>query len=152
ACACVRAAAAKTCGGVLTKSDGSRATDCTPIFTRGDVECTGDKPCTFVHGPGNASSGIVGCNGLSNTNLSFTQDSGGVAHPPPPTPMIGGGPAIITLGDSCACASNGDCPGGQTCNVGNGRCSCLADADCADLDVVGAGVCIRQCVGGPTPN
>src|SRR5262249_8330874 len=120
ACACVRAQASKTCGGILQEKNGTRATDCTPVFTRGDIECTGLNPCTFVHGAGNASSGFVGCNGLSNTSLMFTQDSGGVAQPPPPTPMIGGGPPIITLGDSCACAANADCTSGFTCNTGTG--------------------------------
>src|SRR5262249_58265603 len=51
ACACVRAAAFKTCGGTIFNKDGTLATNCTAIFTKGDTECAGKNPCAFVHGP-----------------------------------------------------------------------------------------------------
>src|SRR5262249_3736455 len=57
ACECIRGVALKTCGGTLFERDGTAATDCTDGFTAGNVVCTsgGRNPCTFVHGPGNAS-------------------------------------------------------------------------------------------------
>ncbi|HVM95801.1 MAG TPA: hypothetical protein VMT89_05400, partial [Candidatus Acidoferrales bacterium] len=46
ACGCVHGAAAETCGGTYTNSDGTPAKDCTG---KPDA-CTGLKPCAFVHG------------------------------------------------------------------------------------------------------
>ncbi|HUO36735.1 MAG TPA: hypothetical protein VMU34_02285 [Mycobacterium sp.] len=101
ACACVRGIAAKSCGGTLRNKDGSLATDCTPQFTKGDSLCAGTgKACAFVHGPGLSATGVIGCNGLAGTDLTFTQDAGGMPLPPPGTPPIGAGPPIITLSGS----------------------------------------------------
>jgi hypothetical protein len=100
ACACVRAIAVKTCGGTLFNEDGSFSTSCTPQFTAGDSACAGKKPCSFVHGEGNSSSGVIGCNGLDGFNLTFTQNAGmmpGESPPPPPTPQPNSGPPVITL-------------------------------------------------------
>src|SRR5262249_61292420 len=47
----------------------------------GDSECSADHPCTFLHGAGNAGSGVVGCNGYSPIDLDFTQDSRGSLDP-----------------------------------------------------------------------
>jgi len=99
-CACVRAVAVKTCGGTTLNEDGSVATSCTPDFTAGESLCAGKKPCAFVHGPGNASTVVIGCNGLTGTDLLFTQDAGmkpGDIAPPQPTPQPNSKPPIITL-------------------------------------------------------
>lgn len=73
-CACLRGIAARTCGGVLTLLDGTAANDCTPGFSPGDSVCGGgtQPPCTFVHGAGNAASGIVGCDGLAPIDVVAT--------------------------------------------------------------------------------
>jgi len=100
ACACTRAVAVKTCGGTTLNDDGSIATDCTPDFTAGESVCFGKKPCAFVHGPGNAATAVIGCNGLAGTDLLFTQDAGmkpGDKPPPAPTPQPNSKPPIITL-------------------------------------------------------
>jgi len=100
ACACTRSAAVKTCGGTTLNDDGSVATNCTPDYTAGDSVCTGKKPCAFVHGPGNAVTVVVGCNGLAGTDLLFTQDAGmkpGEIPPPQPTPQLNSKPPIIEL-------------------------------------------------------
>jgi hypothetical protein len=157
ACACVRAVAARSCGGTIFNKDGTPATNCTPLYTKGDSECVGKNPCTYVHGPGNAATGIIGCNGLEATNLLFTQDAGQppggtpTPYPPAPTPPVGSGQPMITLGDACECSDDSGCGAGQTCNLSGpakGRCTCLAEADCPQAGQVGTGVCPRNCVGG----
>jgi cysteine-rich repeat protein len=94
-CACLRAVAAKTCGGTLFEPDGvTLSTDCTPGFTAGDSVCAGKAPCAFVHGPGNTAAGMIGCDSFGGVNLSYTQDAGGSGGVPGP-PLItlsGGGP------------------------------------------------------------
>jgi hypothetical protein len=122
-CACVRGVAAKTCGGVIQEVDGSQFTDCTPQFVAGTCSvntgtvchldsdcpsgqtcvvhtCDGKNPCTYVHGPGNSSTGTIGCSSLDGITLSYTQDAGGTPDPPPPTPPPGSGPPIIVLSDT----------------------------------------------------
>jgi hypothetical protein len=77
ACACVRGEAAKTCGGTLFELDGkTQSTDCTDGFTAGASVCPADKPCAFVHGPGNAATGLIACgeNGTEGINIDMTQD------------------------------------------------------------------------------
>jgi len=75
ACGCIRSVAAKTCGGTAFNRDGSVATDCTDGYTAGGGLCPSDKPCTFVHGDGNAGTGVVGCNGLAGVDIAITQDN-----------------------------------------------------------------------------
>ncbi|HVO22531.1 MAG TPA: hypothetical protein VMW56_02770 [Candidatus Margulisiibacteriota bacterium] len=158
ACACVRAIATKTCGGTVFDFDGSGSTDCTDGFTAGASVCTdaGKKPCAFVHGPGNASSGLIGCNGLEGVNLSFTQDeayapcgtqvAGGVCptpYPPAPTPPAGSGLPVITLSGSGGPGSSivlnssaigtavGACNQAGSCHAGsNAGKACTKNADC----------------------
>jgi hypothetical protein len=100
ACACTRAVAVKTCGGTTLNEDGSIPTNCTPDFTAGESLCAGKKRCSFVHGPGNAATAVIGCNGLTGTDLLFTQDAGmkpGDIAPPAPTPQPNSKPPVITL-------------------------------------------------------
>src|SRR6185503_1641922 len=74
ACGCVHGSSVKSCGGTYREPDGlSFSKDC----TRDDSLCAGLKPCTFIHGPGNTASGVVGCDGLDGTDLDFTLDAGG---------------------------------------------------------------------------
>lgn len=103
ACACVRAIPVKTCGGTLFNEDGTTTTTCTPNFTAGESLCVGKKPCAFVHGPGNATTAFIGCNGLVGTDLLFTQDAGmkpGDVPPPAPTPQPNSKPPILILSGS----------------------------------------------------
>ena len=74
-CGCIRGVAMKTCGGTVFDRDGNTAIDCTPGYTAGDTLCPSDKPCAFVHGPGNAVTGVVGCDGLAGVDVSITQDN-----------------------------------------------------------------------------
>jgi cysteine-rich repeat protein len=103
ACACVRGIAAKTCGGYLFESNGAPATDC----TFGDTcAASGLPPCAYVNGPGNAAAGVVGCGStFSPVNVATTQDAGGVAIPPPPTPSPVIGLPVVTLSGSGAAGS-----------------------------------------------
>lgn len=91
ACACVRGIPRKTCGGTLFGADGTPSHDCTPEFTAGDSVCAATSPCTFVHGGGNALSGIVGCEGLENVDYDLTQDGGGVTGTPSALSLVLGG-------------------------------------------------------------
>lgn len=95
ACACVRGVAAKTCGGAIFEADGrTESTPCTPGF--GDDTCPADKPCAFVHGPGNAATGTIGCNGLEGINVVLNQDGVGefgVDPEPVEISVSGSGPA-----------------------------------------------------------
>ena len=64
--------------------------------------CTaaGKPPCTFVHGEGNTASGEIGCDGLDNINVTFSQDSGGasgIAGPPMVTFSGSGGPGSASV-------------------------------------------------------
>src|SRR5262249_22727210 len=55
ACACLRGAAIKTCGGTVLDADGvTPSIDCTPGITWGDNACisAAKPPCTFVYGLG----------------------------------------------------------------------------------------------------
>jgi cysteine-rich repeat protein len=89
-CLCIRGVATKTCGGTAVEADGvTLSLDCTAGFTAGDSVCQGQKPCTFVRGPGNSASGMIGCVGLDGVNLHLTQDAGGASATP--------GPARITV-------------------------------------------------------
>ncbi len=87
ACACVRGAAASTCGGVTFYKDGSQATNCTPNFN-GQEECPTDLPCAAVHGPGNTASGFIGCEGLEPGSVNFELDCNGNPGEDPFDPII----------------------------------------------------------------
>jgi len=77
-CQCHRALAAKTCGGTWLEADGvTPALDCTPGYTPGDSVCVGKHPCAFVHGPGNAAAGVIGCAGLDAINATVERDGTG---------------------------------------------------------------------------
>ncbi|GBD27226.1 hypothetical protein HRbin30_02571 [bacterium HR30] len=79
-CGCVKGATAKTCGGTFFEPDGSLSTDC----TADENACSGKKPCTSLHGPGNTLSGIIGCSGLEGADLEFVIDAGGESGEPLP--------------------------------------------------------------------
>jgi hypothetical protein len=93
ACACVRGANAKTCGGTVLNADGSQTLNC----TLNESVCNGTgKPCSTVHGDGNSASGFIGCAGLEPVNVNITQDCNGTAggEPSPPVVVVeGSGPA-----------------------------------------------------------
>ncbi|MFQ5665091.1 MAG: hypothetical protein ACE5I7_01540 [Candidatus Binatia bacterium] len=74
ACACVRGTALRTCGGTQFEADGEQSTNCTPGETNGDSECDGQKPCTYVFGPGNSGLGTIGCESLAGVDFMITQD------------------------------------------------------------------------------
>ncbi|MBI3785611.1 MAG: hypothetical protein HY270_19635 [Deltaproteobacteria bacterium] len=82
-CACIRAVPLKTCGGTLFEADGTASPSCTPGFPSA-VECPTEKPCAFVHGPGNAATGVLGCGniGLRGVNFTLTQDAAICIDPP----------------------------------------------------------------------
>lgn len=88
-CGCSRGIAAKTCGGTLWDVDGvSMSPDCSDGYTAGDSVCTGRFPCAFVNGPGNAASGVVGCNGIDAQNIQVTQDCAAGAGVPALPPLL----------------------------------------------------------------
>ena len=94
-CVCVRPVPAKTCGGTLFEADGvTRSLDCSFQDT---CAANNKPPCSFLHGPGNSTSGFIGCQGLSPANMNWVQDAGGNPPPPPPTPIPGSGPPIVTF-------------------------------------------------------
>jgi len=105
ACACLRGVAAKTCGGVVIDKAGNLGTPCTDGFS-GSMTCPSDLPCTYVHGPGNAGTGVIGCtSGLSPIDLDVTQDSRGSSDPlecfePGIGDPICADPPIVTLSGS----------------------------------------------------
>ncbi len=76
ACACVRNPEFQTCGGTLFDEHGSPSVACTAGFAApADCAAVGLPPCTAVHGPANAASGFVSCDGLRPLDLFVWQDS-----------------------------------------------------------------------------
>ncbi|MDZ7379480.1 MAG: hypothetical protein ONB06_09060, partial [candidate division KSB1 bacterium] len=75
ACACVRGAEYKTCGGAIFNPDGSFTESCTEGFASEPETCPDSRPCVAVFGPGNSAAGVVGCTSLSGINVAVTQDS-----------------------------------------------------------------------------
>ena len=132
-CYCPRAIAAKTCGGTVVEPDGvTPSTDCTPGFTAGDSVCAGQKPCAFVHGPGNSASGVIGCDGFDGVNVQLTQDAGGssgTAGPPVLTLNGAGGPGSALLSATHALG------GGRGGGCGVGGCGGFSPPSCAGQDV-----------------
>jgi hypothetical protein len=118
ACACVRGAEFKTCGGTQFEADGvTPSTNCSvPMCsgtstTRCDAgsdcpqgetcvldPCAGKKPCTSVAGPGNDGEGVVGCTSLPSTSYTVTQDAGGAKCSADVVDCADAGKAIITPG------------------------------------------------------
>jgi len=100
ACACVRGVAAKTCGGTAFTKQGAVAQNCTPGYsnngdTAHDGPCPAELPCAFIHGPGNAATGELGCTGATGIDILFTQDDAdGSCNPGPCT----GKPSITLSG------------------------------------------------------
>ncbi len=90
ACACVRGAEYKTCGGAIFYTDGSFVESCTTGFASQPAECPAERPCAAVFGPGNSAAGIVGCESLSGIDVNITQDSCPEAGDP-------GGPVQLSL-------------------------------------------------------
>jgi len=136
ACACLRGVAAKTCGGTLYDIDGlTLSTDCTADFTDGDSVCTaaGKLPCSFLHGPGNASSGTIGCGagGYSPTDVLFDLDSGGSSGIPgkPIITLSGSGPmgSALLLSNNAIGTVTGSCSGNDTSKYGADKELCTDD-------------------------
>ncbi|MCX8072757.1 MAG: hypothetical protein N3C12_09935 [Candidatus Binatia bacterium] len=75
ACACVRGAEYKTCGGAIFDQNGAFVESCTTGFASQPAQCPETRPCTAVFGPGNSAAGVVGCQSLSGVNVAVTQDS-----------------------------------------------------------------------------
>jgi hypothetical protein len=103
ACACVRGAVLKTCGGTTKEADGvTDSIDC----TLDPHVCDGRKRCAAVAGPGNSTEGTVACDALSGINFSVTQDAAGEDGMAGPAvysvePGMGGpGSALIASGNS----------------------------------------------------
>jgi len=116
-CACVRAVAAKTCGGTLFEPGGvTLSTGCSDDFTTGPDVCPPDKPCSFVHGAGNSASGVIGCSGLTGVNVAYVQDCNGDPSGAPSDPVLSfsgaGGPGSAVLLTSVAVGTVfGSCSG-----------------------------------------
>lgn len=70
---CVRGVAARSCGGLAVDTEGPGAdTECT--F---DTDaCVGRAPCAYVHGPGNAATGLIDCRGglVDGVDMHVTLD------------------------------------------------------------------------------
>jgi hypothetical protein len=131
ACACVRGAEARTCGGTLYDNDGALSRNCTFGFP-GAETCPADRACAAVHGPGNTGSGFIGC-GLPTANVEIYQDCNGIPGQPPlavlssvePLPSVADpsdgsaflaiSAAIGTVVGSCSGFDPGHGPDGQFC-------------------------------------
>jgi len=134
ACECIRGVVAQTCGGTFFDSDGvTPSLDCTLGFTSGNNICTaaGKPPCTFVHGKGNSASGEIGCTGLDNIDVVFSQDSGGasgVAGPPMIAFSGSGGPGSASALSSIEISAVlGGCTGSDLATYGPDGIYCTAD-------------------------
>ena len=126
ACACVRGAVFKTCGGTTKEADGiSISADCSADAG----VCAGKKPCTAVAGPGNSSEGTVACTDLSGINFHISQDAGGAAAGPPVftlEPGTGGPGAALIAAASSIGTVTGSCSG-TTPDYGPDGELCTAD-------------------------
>ncbi len=136
ACACVRSQAAKSCGGTTFNIDGVTATQSCTLTD--DCASLGLPPCAFVHGPGNSAQGGIGCGGLSNIDLNFSQDAGGMPEPPAPTPPPEAGSPVIQLsgsgGPGSALFVNTSRIGTTTPPGNNGTNPCIVQAQNAGTD------------------
>jgi hypothetical protein len=134
ACACLRGVAAKTCGGTLYDIDGvTPSKDCTPDFTAGDSVCPANLPCSFLHGPGSAASGTIGCgpNGYSPTDALYFLDAGGQSGTPgnPIITLSGSGPtgSALILSNNAIGTVSGKCTGTDTAKYGQDGEFCTDD-------------------------
>jgi hypothetical protein len=133
-CGCSRGMAAKTCGGTLWDAGGlSLSPDCTEGFTAGDSVCEGRYPCAYVNGPGNSSSGVIGCNGLSAHNIQVTQDCGATPEAPGAPPLLtltgAGQPgSAVIINSTAITAVIGPCSGNDPAMGPDGE-FCTADDD-----------------------
>jgi len=132
ACACVRAVPAKTCGGTIFNDAGGLEPDCSDGFG-GAGACAGKKACAFVHGPGNSTSGALGCGaaGLTGVDLSFQQSCGGSTGTPgaPMLTLSGSGPtgSAILLNTTAIGTIVGSCSGTDPDNYGRDGEFCTED-------------------------
>jgi hypothetical protein len=129
ACACWRGVAAKTCGGTLYDIDAvTPSEDCTEGFTAGDTVCTtkGLAPCSFLHGPGNAASGVVGCGAAGYSPVDILVVGGGSGTP---ITLSGSGPSgsALFLSNNAIGAISGECTGTDAANYGNDGAFCTDD-------------------------
>jgi len=95
ACACVRGVPVKTCGGTLFDEAGNLAGNCSEAVPS-PATCPTERPCAFVHGPGNSAAGVIGCAGLEPIDVTMTQDCNATPGAPPASPRFafsGVGPA-----------------------------------------------------------
>ena len=119
ACACVRGAEYKTCGGTQFEADGqTQSVQCTDVCdangctSRASV-CDGKKPCTSIAGPGNAAEGVIGCSSLPLVSYTLVQDAGGAKCDPVASVCVD--ETYHPLGGTTKrCELPEDCPGG-TC-------------------------------------
>lgn len=77
ACACMRLAEYKTCGGAIFAPDGTYVELCTEGFAPQPAACPTNRPCASVFGPGNAGAGVIGCGGLAPANVCLRETSPG---------------------------------------------------------------------------
>jgi hypothetical protein len=135
ACACVRGAPAKTCGGTIFLADGTLAGNCTDGFPGAVASCPADLPCTFVHGAGNSATGIVDCAaGGVGFDVSITQDSMGSSGS-----CSGGmaGPPVLTLSGTNAPAGSTIVINSTAIGVQIGTCTPTFCTDADDISVRG---------------
>jgi len=131
ACICTRPVVFESCGGTVWDKSGLPSTNCSAGYTAGGSVCASvGKPCTFVYGPDNAGTGVVGCDSLDGINLTVTQDSGGstgMAHPPVTTLSDMGGPgsAVFSVATELGFTLN-PCTG-STPEYGDDGQFCTAD-------------------------
>ena len=135
ACACVGGTAAKSCGGVVFEADGmTLAEDCTDD----DSACDGKAPCTFVHGPGNTASGVIGCEGLAGTELDAVLEDGNLVftRSDPPAPVPGAANLLTSIGIGLLL---GPCTGSGS-DYGPDGMFCTDDDPANDNSAVGTGL------------
>ena len=85
--------------------------------------CDGKNPCAFLHGDGNAASGVVGCgaNGYSPVDVLFDQDAGGSSGTKPPVMTLSGsGPigSAVLLSSNAIGNVTGGCSGSDLARYG----------------------------------
>jgi hypothetical protein len=126
ACACVRGAVYKTCGGTQFEADGqTQSVQCTDVCdekgcTARDSLCEGKKPCTAIAGPGNSGEGVIGCESLPLVNYTVVQDAGGSGCPLDGKVCVDERYNLLN-GMTIPCTLTDDCPPGGTCGCTNAK-------------------------------